>query len=559
MSFYSSGKMLSGKRWDSNIKSANVKNSERWLGFFFGPAGVILLNAIIASYLNVFYTDVLKVGGLMGGAFLAVLPVVSKVVDAITNVIMGQIIDRTRTRQGKARPWVLVGAPLVAISSILLFLVPNGSDGVKIAWIIFSYNFYYSIAYTMYYMSHSMLVPLSTRNSKQRDGVAMLSNTAMCIIPGMVVAMFFPALILPRIGVDQGKWVTMLCIFGIIALPCALMEYYFTKERITEENSDQKETVALSAGQQLKACLSSKYWLMIMAIFIVNQIATNVQNSSLIYYCNWVLGTYNDGITQTIVSAIGNAPLGFGILIMWPLVGKFGKRNVMLAGLALAVIGTALFYINPFNMSMVLVALIIRAFGALPMSYLLMAMLSEAMDHVEWKAGFRVDGLTMSIYTIIFTVSQGIAQGILNMGMSAMGYIPPAADGTWVVQNDAVKSFFIFGYQGLMGIVMVIIFIIFLFWRMDRDQPVIQKDIIARHKAEAEAEGIVWLSSEEKAAMEQEEQDKLAEENRIKELKEKCAKKGLNFADEEAKYQAQLAEKKAKEEAKKAKKSRKHK
>ena len=82
----------------------------------------------------------------------------------------------------------------------------------------------------------------------------------------------------------------------------------------------------------------------------------------------------------------------------------------------------------------------------------------------------------------------------------------------------------------------------------------IQADVIARHKAEAEAQGIEWHSAEELAAIEQAEQDRLAEENRIRELKEKCAKKGLSFDEEEAKYQAKLAEKKAKEEAKAAKK-----
>ena len=95
---------MDSPKMDSRVRSANVQNSERWIGYFLGPAGVILLNAILASYLNVFYTDVLKIGGLWGGMFLLVFPIVSKIIDAITNVIMGQIIERTKTRQGKARP-----------------------------------------------------------------------------------------------------------------------------------------------------------------------------------------------------------------------------------------------------------------------------------------------------------------------------------------------------------------------------------------------------------------------------------------------------------------------
>lgn len=546
-------RVLEKPAMDSRIKSANVQNSERWIGFFAGPAGVILLNAILASYLNVFYTDVLKIGGVWGGMFLLVFPIVSKIIDAVTNIVMGRIIDSTRTRQGKARPWLLIAGPVIALAALLCFLVPRASTTVQVIWVMFSYNLYYSIGYTMYYMSHSMMVPLSTRNTKQRDGLAMLSNMALCIIPGFIVAMVFPMAILPAIGVDQSKWITMIAVFSIVALPCVLLEYFFTKERITEEARELGQQEATSTMKQLSACLSSKYWIIFMVAMAIIQICTNVQNTSLIYYCNWVLGTYNDGITQTLVSAIGNAPLGFGIIIMWPLVRKFGKRNVMLAGLALSIAASGTFMLNPTNMGAVLGTLAVRAFGALPITYITMAMMADAMDHVEWKAGFRVDGITMSIYTIIFTVGAGIAQGLFNLGLSLTGYIPPAADGSWVEQTQTVKNYFVFGYQGLFALAMIVLLILFWFFKVEKELPTIQADIVARHKAEAARNGREWFSAEELAAKEQEEQEKLAEENRIKELKAKCAKKGLDFNQEEAKYQAKLAEAKAKEEAKASK------
>lgn len=86
----------------------------------------------MATYLNVYYTDVLKLTGVWGGAFLVIFPIISKIVDAITNVAMGYIIDRTRTKEGKARPWLLLSAPLLAVTGILLFTVPSGSETVQI-------------------------------------------------------------------------------------------------------------------------------------------------------------------------------------------------------------------------------------------------------------------------------------------------------------------------------------------------------------------------------------------------------------------------------------------
>ena len=581
--------LFASPRLDSRVRSANVTNKERWIGFFFGPAGVILLNAILATYLNVFYTDVLKLSGLWGGLFLMIFPIVSKVIDAVTNIIMGQIIDRTRTRQGKARPWLLVAGPVVAVSAVLLFLVPKAGTTVQVIWILLSFNLYYSIGYTMYYMSHSMMVPLSTRNSKQRDGLAMLTNMALAIIPGMFVALLFPMMIIPSLGVDQGKWLRMISIFAVVALPCVMLEYFFTKERVTEEahGLEHKEQNSLKA--QMKACFADRYWLIIMGATVLIQLCNNLQNTSLVYYCNWVLGTYNDGQTQTFVSAIGNAPLGFAILLMWPLVKKFDKRRVMLVGLLLACVTSFTFMIHPTDMGWVLTMLAIRAFGALPLTYITMAMLADALDHVEWQAGFRADGFSMSVYTIIFTVCAGLAQGLFNFGLNATGYVPPFAadsigalkellsdggytaqvaldtlqaskDGIFtvgVVQNPAVQKYFVWGYQGIYAIVMIVLMVLFWFYDVEKHLPQIQKDVVARHKAEAAAQGIAYVSPEEQAAREQAEQDRIAEENRVRELKARCEKKGLRFEEEEAKYQAKLAEKKAKAEARAAKKAKK--
>lgn len=89
--------------FQSKVRMADVGRGEKWLGYLLGPAGALLLNAVLATYLNVYYTDVLKLTGIWGGAFLVIFPIISKVIDAATNVGMGYIIDRTRTKEGKAR------------------------------------------------------------------------------------------------------------------------------------------------------------------------------------------------------------------------------------------------------------------------------------------------------------------------------------------------------------------------------------------------------------------------------------------------------------------------
>lgn len=174
-------KFFEKRALDSRLTSPDVTAKEKWLGYLLGPSGALLLNAVLATYLNVYYTDVLNLTTVWGGAFLAVFPIVSKIIDAITNIVMGYIIDRTRTRQGKARPWLLLSAPLVAVTGILLFTVPSGNRTVQVIWVMLSYNLFYSFAYTIYNMSHNLMVPLSTRNTEQRGSLSVFNQISTII------------------------------------------------------------------------------------------------------------------------------------------------------------------------------------------------------------------------------------------------------------------------------------------------------------------------------------------------------------------------------------------
>ena len=253
-----------------------------------------------------------------------------------------------------------------------------------------------------------------------------------------------------------------------------------------------------------------------------------------------------------IVNAIGQAPLGLGIFALWPLVRKFGKRRVMQIGFLIGAAGCLIVLLDSSNLGVVLGGLFIKSIGALP-TYVMTAQLAESLDHIEWKNGFRADGFSASVYAIIIIVTAGIGQSIILGGISAFGYISPASTAEVIAQPDAIKTFFSWCFVGIPMIGYVIGSLLMLVFDVENQMPKIIADITARHKAEAEARGEVYISPEEKAAMEQEELDKKAEEKRIEELREKCAKKGLNFEEEERKYQEKLAAKKAKEEAKAAK------
>jgi GPH family glycoside/pentoside/hexuronide:cation symporter len=358
-----------------------------------------------------------------------------------------------------------------------------------------------------------------------------------------------------RDTVYQGRWILVMSIVAILALPAVLLEYYFTKERVTEEGAESTSaTNKYSMAAQLKACLSSKYWMIVIGIIVIYQLLNNFQVTSTLYYCNWVLGTYNDGITMTMVNAIGQAPLGIGIVVLWPLVRKFGKRNIMIVGFVIGIIGCLAGFFQPHNMGGVLGALTLKSFGTLPITYLQLALLADALDHVEWKNGFRADGLSSAVYSIIVTVAAGISIGLFNLGLGITGYIPPAEDGTWVTQSASVQNLFVWGLFMIPAICYVVIAFLISSYHGDKEIPKMQTEITEKHKAEAEVRGEIYISPAEKAKIEQEELDRFAEDKRVEELRSYCRKKGLSFEAEEAKYQEKLAAKQAKADVKKRKK-----
>lgn len=470
--------------FQSRVHSEEVQPAEKWLGYLLGPAGALLLNAVLATYLNVYYTDVLKLTHVWGGAFLVVFPIVSKIIDAITNVCMGYIIDRTHTREGKARPWLLLSAPLLTVTGILLFTVPRGSETVQVIWVMVSYNLFYSFAYTIFNMSHGLMVPLSIRDTTQRGSLSVFNQISNIMMTGILVALVFPMVIMPIIGADQGKWIALMSLLSILALPLTLVEYYFTKERVTLE-TQAEDTVPVPLKQQLKAIFTDRYMLLIYAYFLVYILGTSIKNLSLVYYCNYVLGTYNDGITQTLISVIGGVPMGIGIFAVWPLAKKFGKRNLTLTGFLLYAIGSAICWMFPTDMIVVLVGQFIKNIGGLPCSYVFMAMFADVLDHMEWKNNFRCDGIAMSVYNIISVAMVGVCTGIFNGLLAQTGYVAPEiVNGVTVAaeQTAAVKNAITFGFVGLEVFTGIILAVLLIFLNVEKTIGREQQEIRARRE-----------------------------------------------------------------------------
>ena len=284
--------------------------------------------------------------------------------------------------------------------------------------------------------------------------------------------------------------------------------------------------------------------LIMFAYFFLYTFGSSLKNLGLVYYCNYVLGSYNDGITQMLVSVIGGIPMGIGIFAVWPLAKKFGKRNVTLAGFLLYALGSAVCWAVPGNMAVVLAGQFIKNIGGLPCAYVFMALFADGLDHLEWKSGLRSDGVAMSVYNILAVATIGVSTAFFNALLSRAGYIAPSIiDGETVAaaQPQAVKDMITFSFVGLETFTGVILAVLLVFLSVEKTLPKKQAGIREYRKAQAEAEGKEWIAPEVRAALDEE---KYMEENEaafLAALKEKCEKKGLDYEAEAAAHREKKA------------------
>lgn len=447
------------KIWDSKllktkIDSEKISKKEMFLGYLVGPSLMYLMTcALSGTYLMQFYTDVIGISG----SIIVIMPIISKIAVAIMNAVFSNLINKTNTSQGKARPWLLISGILLPLAGIMLYLVPNASYKAQIIWILFSYNFFFVIAFNIYGLAHHMMIPRSSNLTQERDKLTLFKNVSEGMIPGTLSAVIMP-FIVSKIGVGLNariNWINFMGLLSIIAIPAALIEYYFTLERV----SDSKRNVSFI--KQFKDSLKHKEWVIVMCLIGLKFIESAFANNTMIYYCNWVLGnSISSGAKyQALYNVIGQFPLGIGVFLLWPIIKKYGKYNAMKVGFVLAAVGSLIVYLSPNNIVLVLIGMFIKSIGSIP-SMMSVSLMSDVIDKIAKKEGYRFDSLGASLNSIMQNISLGIAQSTILLSINSMNYIIPSGSSEVINQPVNLVNFFNFAIAGIPFICMVISFIL---------------------------------------------------------------------------------------------------
>ncbi|MBE5836199.1 MAG: hypothetical protein E7309_16475 [Butyrivibrio sp.] len=418
------------------------------MAYALGTGGGNVFSQIAAAFLLQYYTDT----ALIGAGAIATMFLVCRVFDGISDLLMGGIIDRTKTKLGKARPWLIASGPLSLLGIVLLMNVPMGlSEGGKLAYAYITYIFMAVIVYTIYGIANTAMLPLMTKNPKEHTMLATFSaigNNAIGLVAGSAIT---------PLVVNLG-WRTSSIILGLVACVLILISGLLNKEVDAGEEIEKKESIPMS--KQLPAVLKNKYFFILLLVGAFSLLMNANAIGAQIYYCNLVLGDM--GLMSKFMIA-GQLP-GLLILFLMPYISnKYSKQTFLLIGSVFLIIGFAISGFAGTNTAMLLVGTVIRSLGAGPLLSAVFALVPDVVEYGYWKYGVRSEGLISSAQSVGSKVGIGFGSAITGWILAAVKYDPTAVEQSQAV-IDAVK----FDFTWLGMIISVVIFVIVLMLNVEK-------------------------------------------------------------------------------------------
>ncbi len=430
------------------------------LGYSLGDAASGLIFTGAATFLTFFYTDII---GLAAGA-VGTLMLIARVLDAFFDVGVGAMVDKTKSKYGKARPWILWMVIPFALSGVLLFTVPDVGPGGALVYAYITYMFM-NMAYSAINVPYGVLNSLITQDAYQRSILNIFRMVGALV--GALAVTFFTQPIVKAFGDGKHGWTMAFVIFSLIALVLFLITFSTTKERVKPTVS-QKE---IPFKQGISALFRNKYW-GLMVIFAIIVFVNNGLGGGLnIYYAQYIL---KNAELVGLLGMAGLLPILLGLFVIAPFIKRYGKRNVAITGSFLMIAGAVIIAFNPESVPVVMTGLIIKAIGITPIIGTLFAMLADTVEYGEWKTGVRTEGLVYSAGSFGTKAGSGFGAAIIGWGLAIGGYVG-GQDSISASATSAIHFMFIY----LPIILSVVQIVILYFHKLDKLYPQIVSDLKA--------------------------------------------------------------------------------
>ena len=396
------------------------------IGYLFGDFGNDFTFILSSAFLLKFYTDVMGVSAAVVGAVI----MLSRFIDAFTDVTMGRICDRARaTKNGKFKPWIIRMCGPVAISSFLIYQsgFADAAMWFRILWLVVTYILWGSVFYTSINIPYGSMASAISREPDDRQSLSTY-RTMGSTLAGVIVGAGVPILAYDTVGgntVLNGRSFTIIAgVFSILAILCYIACYFLVHERVVPEHAPEAHREK-KVGALLKGAVKNRALISIIAASVVMLLAQLTMQSMANYvYPNY----YNNATAQSVstfammlgmIAAAGAAK---------PLARRFGKAEVSVASNFLAgAITLLLFFIRPSSVWVYIGLNLVSWLGLGIFSMVSWALITDVIDYSEIKNGIREDGSIYALYSFARKLGQAASAGLSGALLTAIGYTQATA------------------------------------------------------------------------------------------------------------------------------------
>lgn len=445
-------------------------------GYALGDFACCLIWQSISVYLLYYCTNIAGVDTASAVRIISI----SKILDGLSDIVMGFIIDRTKSRFGKVRPYLLtMGAPL-SLSAILLFSVPAGfSLHAKLIWIFVCYNLVTTVFYTALNVPYCSMHYFLTDDSKERSRLSIIrlifAFSAQVLINGIMLS-----LVRALGGSTEAPagWSRAMIVIGALAFALTQVTFWTTRERISTQSTQK---VPLRAS--IKTVFLNPYLVLLLAVNFLAFFPTAITGSVSAYYAQYILGNV-DSVAIITNAVTASQVLALIFIAPW-LLNRFPTKKIFLFGALLSALSYGLSILFPRSLTGIVILNILKGIGYGTTGPMLTSMIADAIDWSEWKWNINSAGFGNAMSQCLIKFGIGFATALLGVLLDAGGFNPEAA-----VQTAGAESALIASYSYIPAVFYVLTFLIMLFYRLDKIYPRIASELKARREKAASAESL---------------------------------------------------------------------
>ncbi|MBB4612855.1 MFS transporter [Novosphingobium taihuense] len=394
----------------------------RKLGYAVGNFGLNIYWQSLTYFLLYFYTDVVGLSGATAGAIY----MVASMFDAAIDPVAGVLMDRTRTRWGRYRPWIAIGAVPLALSFMLLYLSPS-LEGSLLVVAVTASHLLFRICYTTVAVPFNSLTARITQDQAERTQLTAL-NVLFASAAGSVVALLTQPLVQLAGGAQNNGFFWAATLGGVVATAIFAFVAMVTREPAEQEESEGSLSLTVGVDRAaLGTVFKNRAFLLLVSGLLFATFNTTVLSKSMIYYFKYVVG--DESASRGALTFATTA--AFVLVPIWATLGRFfGKRAVWLLAVAVGLVGAAfLGLVQPVASLTTTAAFAIMQTGTVGIAVAYWALLPDTVEYGEWAGGVRLESFLFGLFMFVQKMGLGAAAGLFGFCLSQLGYDPGSPNG----------------------------------------------------------------------------------------------------------------------------------